>query len=392
MLKKRSEVNLISVIACSLLLNAGAAFMWPLVTIYMHNYLHKSLTLAGMSLLLMSCCMMLGNYLGERLFDKWSPYSATILSVSFSTIAIFILIFFHGWPIFTIMLLFVGFGDGACMTLFNAYAATIKSQSTRTIFNVLYIGTNLGVVIGTLLVGFLLKYGVATVFTVAFGFYIGLLILTITMFNVDIDKREDSGSISESGSTKVNTKAIIAAICLVVLTVYLSYTLWESVISVHMTELGISFEKYSLLWTLNGLMIVFLQPFVNRIGEKFKLSTQTYVGIFIFAIAFLGLIFAKNYTAFVIVMIVTTIGEMIGFPGVPAWIDSLSGPSERGKYQGIYNLFMSFGRAVGPLIGGFIIDFASYQYLFGFAAGIIIITLAGLIIVNWFKQRQLDQI
>lgn len=134
-------------------------------------------------------------------------------------------------------------------------------------------------------------------------------------------------------------------------------------------------------------MIVFGQPFVNRIGEHFKLSTQTYIGVFIFAISFIGLIFAKQYYAFIIVMVVTTIGEMIGFPGIPAWIDSLSTPQQRGKFQGMYNLFMSFGRALGPLIGGVFLDFAPYGVLFSFAAGIIIVFLVILMILNHRRNR-----
>ncbi len=80
-----------------------------------------------------------------------------------------------------------------------------------------------------------------------------------------------------------------------------------------MTNLHIPFENYSLLWTLNGLMIVIGQPFVNRIGSHFKLSTQTYTGVAIFAASFIWLIFARDYTAFVLVMIMTTIGEMMVF-------------------------------------------------------------------------------
>ncbi|WP_283680174.1 MFS transporter [Lentilactobacillus sp. Marseille-Q4993] len=387
MFAKKSEVHFSVIFLCSLLLNAGASFMWPLVTVYLHNYLHKSLTVSGTSLLLMSICMMIGNYVGGKLFDKWSPYKALNLSVLSSTLAIIILIFFHGWPMFGVMLLFVGFGDGACMTMVYAYAATIKSKSSRKIFNLLYIGTNLGVVIGTLLVGFLLKYGVTVVFAVTSSFYVLLLILSLTMFNVDIDRREPSGNVEKGIGTYGKSNLVLLGICLMVLTVYLSYTLWESVISVRMTGLGISFEKYSLLWTLNGLMIVCIQPLVNRFGTKFKLSTQTYFGTAIFAISFLGLIVAREYYAFVIVMIVTTIGEMIGFPGVPAWIDALSTPSERGKYQGMYNLFMSFGRAIGPLIGGFIIDVWDYHFLFFFAAAIIIISMVFLMIVDSRRKR-----
>lgn len=373
MIKQRSEIRFNSVIVYSLVLNAGAAFMWPLVTVYLHNYLHKTLTLAGLTLLAMSCFMMLGNYLGGYLFDHWSPYKTTIISALISTSAIVTLIFFHGWPIFSIMLLFVGFGDGACMTLLNSYAASIKTRSTRSIFNVLYIGQNVGIVIGTLMVGFLLKHGVTLVFIATSVFYAALMIITIIEFNVKVDRRAPSKPVTPGAPVETNVGGMILSICGVILAVYLAYALWESVIPVHMTNLHIPFENYSLLWTLNGLMIVIGQPFVNRIGTHFKLSTQTYVGVFIFAASFIWLIFARDYSAFVMVMVVTTIGEMIGFPGIPAWIDSLSTPQQRGKFQGLYNLFMSCGRAVGPLIGGIVLDYASYRELFSLAAGLIII-------------------
>ena len=373
MIKQRSEIRFNSVIVYSLVLNAGAAFMWPLVTVYLHNYLHKTLTLAGLTLLAMSCFMMLGNYLGGYLFDHWSPYKTTIISALISTSAIVTLIFFHGWPIFSIMLLFVGFGDGACMTLLNSYAASIKTRSTRSIFNVLYIGQNVGIVIGTLMVGFLLKHGVTLVFIATSVFYAALMIITIIEFNVKVDRRAPSKPVTPGAPVETNVGGMILSICGVVLAVYLAYALWEGVIPVHMTNLHIPFENYSLLWTLNGLMIVIGQPFVNRIGTHFKLSTQTYVGVFIFAASFIWLIFARDYSAFVMVMVVTTIGEMIGFPGIPAWIDSLSTPQQRGKFQGLYNLFMSCGRAVGPLIGGIVLDYASYRELFSLAAGLIII-------------------
>ncbi len=223
------------------------------------------------------------------------------------------------------------------------------------------------------MVGFLLKHGVTLVFTVTSVFYAALVVITILEFNVKANRHAPAKPVTPGAPAETRVGGMILAICGVVLSVYLAYALWESVLPVHMTSLHIPFENYSLLWTLNGLMIVIGQPFINRIGAHFKLSTQTYVGVTIFAASFIWLIFARDYTAFVLVMIVTTIGEMIGFPGIPAWIDSLSTPQQRGKFQGLYNLFMSCGRAVGPLIGGIVLDFASYKELFSFAAGLIII-------------------
>ena len=80
-IKKRSEIRLSSVLIYSLLLNSGAALMWPLITVYMHNNLHESLTVAGIVMFIMSCFMVLGNYLGGIFFDRWSPYKSALISI-----------------------------------------------------------------------------------------------------------------------------------------------------------------------------------------------------------------------------------------------------------------------------------------------------------------------
>ncbi|WP_172187778.1 MFS transporter [Lentilactobacillus kribbianus] len=381
MIKERTEIRFSSVLIYSLLLNAGAAFMWPLVTVYMHDYLGKSMSLAGIVLFLMSMMMVLGSYVAGVLFDKWSPYKTAVLSILTSTIGIAILVFFHGWPVFGIMLMFVGFGDGAGLTLLNSYSTTIKSRSTRSVFNIIYIGNNLGVVIGTLLTGFLLDKGISLLFSVALIFYVILLLITIFEFNVKFDlTRKRNRKKAAQGPRRLNRTILL--ICLLVLSLYISYSLWESIISVHMTSLGISFEKYSLLWTLNGVMIVTLQPLVNRLGSHFKLSTQTYVGVIIFALATVGLIFARQYTAFIMAMVFTTIGEIIAFPGMPTWIDSLSAPEDRGRYQGMFNAFVSIGRALGPVIGGFVLQYSTDTVLFSFSGALIIFFLIILVIRN----------
>ena len=379
---KRKHINFYSLVVYSILLNAGASFMWPLITVYMHNYLHKSLTLAGFVMLAMSISMIIGNYLGGKLFDGWEPFKTAILGSSISLISVFLLIFFNGWPIFSVLLVLVAFGDGICMTILNSYAASSSSRSSRTIFNLLYIGVNLGIVIGTLLVGFLLGFGVSIVYSAATIFYLILLAITLLYLNVDIRQIRQPKQKGGVHKEPVSHIKLITGICFVVLTVYSAYALWESVISVRMTSLNISFEKYSLLWTINGFMIVLFQPLVNRLGVYIRMNLQIYIGVSIFAVSFIFLIFARTYEAFLIAMIITTFGDMIAFPGLPAWIDTIVSPQARGYYQGIYNVFMSLGRAVGPVMGGVIIDVVSYESLFLTSGFLIIISLIVLIMIG----------
>ncbi|MCH5463986.1 MDR family MFS transporter [Levilactobacillus tujiorum] len=385
MWKSNKEVSLAGILSATLLLNAAAACMWPLTTVYMHNQLHQTLTLAGIALLGMSLCMILGNWLGGWLFDNWSPFKSAVLGTLCSFIPMLILIFFHGWPIFGIMLLFIGLGDGVVMTVVNSFAANVTSISSRRVFNYLYIGMNLGVVIGTLMVGYLMDHGVQLVFIAASICYTALLLIILADFRMKITTKTQHHKHQAAKPAQLN---LIWLIAVMVFCLYMSYTLWESVISVHMTNVGISFEHYSLLWTLNGLMIVFGQPIANRLGSYFKMSSQIAVGSLIFILSFLILVFAKTYAVFVVTMIVLTIGEMIGFPGIPAWIDKLAGDNDKGKFQGIYNMAISFGRAIGPLYGGLLIEYGSYRDLFGSVTLLMLLALAAVMIRNRMNRAR----
>ena len=222
-MKKRTELGLRLVFFYSLLLNSGAAFMWPLVTMYIDDYLHKSLLVSGVSLLFISGFTIIGNYIGGYLFDHWSAYKAALIGITVSTAAILALIFFHGWPTFAILMVVLGFGDGINLTLLNSYATNVKSKDTRTVFNILYVGLNIGVVIGTAMVGYLLKYGVAIVFMTAAVFYILLWLLTFVYFNIDFSDYDNSIPKEEikeekEGILKSNVR-LIYPICIMVFTV-----------------------------------------------------------------------------------------------------------------------------------------------------------------------------
>lgn len=381
----QKEVRLRWLFLANFLNNAGAAFMWPLTTIYMHNYLKQSLTFSGIVLFLMSMAMIAGNYLGGHLFDHWRPYFTALLGGGISTVMLATLIFWHSlWP-YAIGLIIVGFGDGISMTVVNAYAATVTTRSNRYVFNMLYLALNVGVVIGTLLVGYLLDLGISVVFIVTTICYLGLMAITISTFNVTPAHRTATATTKAADTTPSNHRQLIWMICLMIFTIYLSYALWESILSVHMTNLGIPFRRYSEVWTINGLLIIVSQPIVSLFNERFKIGTQIGFGITLFALSFLGLVFARQYVDFIIIMVVLTIGEVIGLPIAPAWVDDMAADDQRGKYQGRYNMALSLGRAVGPLFGGMMVAQFSYSLLF---ITVTVLMLGSLALVLWRARRE----
>ncbi|MCW4387349.1 MDR family MFS transporter [Limosilactobacillus oris] len=376
---KQRQVKLKWVALASLLNNTGAAFLWPLTTMYMHNYLHESLTTAGVVMLLMSICMMVGNYLGGWLFDHWDQYHTAVLGVTISTVAIFTLIFAHGWPWFAVLMMLNSLGDGINMTIVNSYGSLVSDHSSRYVFNYIYMAFNVGVVIGTLAVGVLLPISVVLVFTVATIFYFLLALVVVFALKVRVPLPPKTPRSREKLASRSHQQALVLIwlILLNFVTIHLSYSLWESVMAVHMTNMGIPFYAYSLLWTLNGVLIIVGQPLVNKLSPYVRLSSQIMVGILIFASSFLLLIFARNLWAFVLDFVLLTIGEMASFAGLPAWIAQLTTVNEAGHYQGLLNIMMSIGRAIGPLYGGFVIDHGNYQELFISVFLLMTVTLGG---------------
>lgn len=376
---KQRQVKLKWVALASLLNNTGAAFLWPLTTMYMHNYLHESLTTAGVVMLLMSICMMVGNYLGGWLFDHWDQYHTAVLGVAISTMAIFTLIFAHGWPWFAVLMMLNSLGDGINMTIVNSYGSLVSDHSSRYVFNYIYMAFNVGVVIGTLAVGVLLPVSVVLVFTVATVFYFLLALVVVFALKVRVLLPPKTPRSREKLASRSHQQALVLIwlILLNFVTIHLSYSLWESVMAVHMTNMGIPFYAYSLLWTLNGVLIIVGQPLVNKLSPYVRLSSQIMVGILIFASSFLLLIFARNLWAFVLDFVLLTIGEMASFAGLPAWIAQLTTVNEAGHYQGLLNIMMSIGRAIGPLYGGFVIDHGNYQELFISVFLLMTVTLGG---------------
>ncbi|KYD19742.1 hypothetical protein B4119_3254 [Parageobacillus caldoxylosilyticus] len=100
----------------------GASFLWPLNTIYVHEQLGKSLSVAGMVLMLNSGASVAGNLVGGLLFDKIGGFKSMMIGIV-ATMAVLVgLVFFHGWPIF---LTIIGMGSGIVFPVAAAYAGAI---------------------------------------------------------------------------------------------------------------------------------------------------------------------------------------------------------------------------------------------------------------------------
>lgn len=347
----------------------GASFLWPFNTIYLHEHLGKSLSVAGLVLMINSLTGIIGNMLGGILFDKWGGYKSTLAGIVITLVSILGLVFFHGWPLYVVWLALIGFGSGMVFPSMYAMVGTVWPEGGRRAFNAMYVGQNVGIAIGTACGGLVASYRFDYIFLANFILYFIFFLIAFIGFRGIDDKKEVSVKTKEETkqgwSLTPGFKALLI-VCVAYALCWVAYVQWQGAIATYIGELDISLRQYSLLWTINGLMIVCAQPLISMVirWAKRSLKQQIMIGIGIFAVSFIVLSQAQQFSMFVIAMIILTIGELFVWPAVPTIANILAPDGKVGFYQGVVNSAATAGKMFGPVVGGAIVDVYNMEVLF----------------------------
>ncbi|RXK18298.1 MFS transporter [Macrococcus sp. DPC7161] len=363
----------------------GSSFIWPLNTIYMHNELGKSLAVAGIVLMINSFASVLGNLIGGNLFDKFGGYKSIMLGIIISLIADVGLVLMHGWPWYPVWLVLLGFGAGIVFPSIYAMAGTAWPQGGRKTFNAIYLAQNIGVALGASLGGFIAEIDFGLIFLVNLMFYVVFFFIAIFGYRTSQHGISGSNVMKDVHKIKDRTKFnALLTVCVTYCLCWIAYVQWQTTIATQTQGLDISLKQYSLLWSINGLFILLGQPLIAPIINKFqdKIKLQIAIGLIIFLSSFLITSFAQTYSMFVVGMLILTIGEMFIWPAIPTIANNLAPKGRTGVYQGIVNSTATLGRAIGPLLGGVIVDVFSIQMMYYFMMIFIVLGFFTLVIYD----------
>lgn len=357
----------------------GNSFLWPLNTIYIHDHLGKSLSMAGVVLMLNSAASVIGNLYGGSLFDKIGGFKSILLGICISLSALIGLTFWHGWPEYIIFLTIIGFGSGVTFPAMYAMAGMVWKEGGRKAFNAVYIAQNLGVAVGASLGGVLADYSFELIFLANTVMYIIFLLIAVFGYKgISTGIAKQANSLQDAALVKgrKNLYALLI-LCLGYLLCWVGYVQWMTTIASYTQEINISLSQYSLLWTINGALIVLGQPLLNGLLKRLAttLKIQILIGIAIFIVSFLIAGNASAFSGFIVAMIILTIGEMFIWPAVPTIAFDLAPKGREGFYQGIVNSTATGGRMIGPLLGGLLVDLYSMSALFYVLIGLFIIAV-----------------
>lgn len=371
-------------LALGLIINVtGTSFLWPLTTIYVSDILGRSITTAGLVLMLQAAMGMVGSLLGGYLYDRMGGRKTILLGVLIAILAVLMLAFFRIWGIYLGFMMILGFSNGIIPPAVYAMAGGVWPEGGRKAFNLMYVSQNVGVAIGSALGGIVAQYSFKLTFLSNAFTYFCFALLVWYGLNEHIASQprgvgEHRPKAREDHSNDRRGFIALIVLCTGFAFTWITYVQWQTSISAYMHEQGYSLSSYSMLWTINGALIILFQPFSSLIVRKIlpTIRGQLLVGVLIFIICFflVGQL-QPLYAGFIIGMVIMTIGEIFIWPAVPNGAAQLAPEGRKGFYQGMVNSFATAGRMLGPLIGGLLYEHIHIDAMFYGMIGFLVLSL-----------------
>ncbi|MFP3917965.1 MFS transporter [Lysinibacillus telephonicus] len=373
----------------------GSSLLWPLNTIYMHDHLGQSLSIAGLVLMINAGGTVLGNLVGGYLFDKFGGYKSIMFGILITVASLIGITFWHGWPHYVWFLTIMGFGSGIVIPVMFALVGSVWPEGGRKGFNAIYLAQNLGVAVGPALGGPIAEKSFDYLFVSNLGLYVIFLIIAAFSYRRMVPNKENEKN-REKIVNDNSSKASLYSLLILsggFLLAWIAYSQWSTTLSTHIQQLGISLKEYSLLWTINGLLIIILQPIISPIVQKYEkqIKAQLVFGMSVMMVSFIVIIFANNFKMFAVAMMILTIGEIFVWPAVPTIASMLAPKGKDGSYQGIVNSIGAIGRMIGPLFGGMIVDFYSMNVLMLILCAMFIISIVPCLLYDSPLKKEKEQ-
>lgn len=115
--------------------------------------------------------------------------------------------------------------------------------------------------------------------------------------------------------------------------------------------LHLSKQTYGWMFTINTLMIVFLEVPLNTAMLGWPHGKALALGAVLTACGFGGLAIPGGLALVVVTTVVWTFGEMVLFPTMSAYVADAAPPAKLGQFMGLYTMTFGLAFTVGPWMG-----------------------------------------
>jgi MFS family permease len=368
------------------------SMLWPFLTIFMVNKLGVPLTTVTLLISLRSLSSLLGTGVVAPMMDRVGRKQGMVFGLLGSSIIFGVMAFASGLPIWAVLM----FAHGIVMPMFNigvySMVADMVGEDTRPkAYALIRVVANAGIAVGPVIGGALAVISFEIIFVIT-GMVFALLALLVYLFvpetrTGNIKTKNDNEARGGYG-VMLRDRVFLGFIGAYLLT-EMAATHMFTLLPVYVSgQFGLVESQYSLLVTINAVMVVLFQYSVTRYTSRFKPFAVIALGSFFYAVGTLSVAFGSTFGHFAISMVIATIGELIASPTALTLVANLAPTHMRARYMGVMEMMYPIGSGVGPVIGGLLNDNVAPVAMW-YSAGIMAFagTLAFVLLANHYNRQ-----
>lgn len=347
--------------AVQLVTATGFSICIPFLALYLYQDRGLSMTLVGIILLAAGLCSAVSQALGGALSDRFGRRPILLIAASvsiflYSGLAVLIGI---SAPVWAIAVVYMA-GRSVLTTtrpVISAMVADFTSKGRLTeAYGILRIGANIGWAAGPAIGGYLATF-------LPYGWLFGVPVLTCVIVSLIVFffLRESA----QGTNRKVGFRSILPpagdrpflVFTMVSLLLFIVMGQMASTLSIFAVDrVGFSTAQYGFLLTLNGLIVIFFQYPMTLALRRLAKFRALILGSLFYAFGYLSFGWITQFGWALGAMAIITTGEIIHSPVTLSVIGELAPQDQRGRYMGFYGLSETIGIAMGPLVGGILLD------------------------------------
>jgi MFS family permease len=357
-------------------------FVLPFLVLYLTAERGFSVAEAGLAVALYGAGGILAVLLGGTLSDRMGRRRTLLFSLLVGPIFMLALAFAKQTEVILTLTFFVGSVYEVYRPATHAAISDVVPVVDRTrAFTLYYWVINLGFAIGVSLAGLLAAEGYIWLFVIdaATTFAYGLVVY----FKVPETKPPEVEQ--RHWLIHVATPfrdAVYAPFVVITLGLACVFSLCTSMLPLEMTRDGLSPNDYGRLIALNGVMIVCFQPLIAKQLARFDRSQVMACAALVLGAGYGVTGFVDSKSGYALSIAIWTLAEMAWLPVGPTVTSSLAPAALRGTYQGAYNLSWAIAAAVGPSLGGLVLDRFGSVLLWSSCIGIGAICALGFLLLG----------
>lgn len=345
-----------------LIMAFGFAVSFPYISIYLYQVRELPMSLIGSMLTTAYVSGVVGRIVGGILISRIGR-KKVLVGTFYIRSLLFLFISLVVWKnlhpfLFVPALMLNSFFFNIFMTTVDTIIADVTDPSNRNLaYSTNRVGINLGWAAGPAIGGFLAEISYAILFLIT-----ALTTLTAGIINHLFIRetgrkesmRQERKSLNLIQVLKDRRFMIFVAMTL---TLYVSMSQIISTLSVYATSyVGISKSQLGIAYTINGLLVVFFQIPVSLLVIRMNELKALISGLLLYSIAYFSIGFATNLFYIIGAIIVITFSEMLSVPTTQSLVSKMSPKDRIPSYMGVFGLFQGLGWAIGPMVGGIIMD------------------------------------